>query len=170
MSRADFILKYIILVGVQMLLCNYANFSPYLTLSILPVTILCIPTKLDTTLSMIIAFLTGLLVDYLAGGVIGLNALALVPVALLRRTVCDAIFGKELSQRGDDFSIAKYGMPKVVFAVFLVQALFMMIYVFADGGQHRPFVFSLIRFVVSTAAGLLLSIPVAAVLTPDDRA
>ena len=169
LGRADFILKYLILALIQMLLCNYANFSPYLTLSILPVMVLCIPTRANTTWAMLIAFVTALAIDFLAGGVIGLNALALVPVALIRRPVCDSIFDKELAVRGDDFSIRKYGMPKVVFAIFLVQTLFLLIYVTADGGVQRPFSFSLVRFALSLVAGVLLSIPAAAVLTPDDR-
>jgi len=167
--KQPFFIYYVILVAAQMLICNFFRFTPWIMLSILPVLVLCIPTRYGTTTAMLIAFATGLTVDFLAEGLAGINTLALVPVALSRRFICDSIFGTELTARGEDFSFRKYGAVKVIFAILLVQALFLAIYIWADGAEARPLLFSLGRFTASLGAGVLVSIPIAEMITPDDR-
>ncbi|MBQ8022076.1 MAG: hypothetical protein IJ255_05250 [Bacteroidales bacterium] len=167
--KKNFILLYVLLVAAQMLICNYLHLTSYVQLSLLPALILCLPTRVRTSVALLIAFATGMAVDLIAEGAPGINTVALLPVALLRRTVCDFIFGEELVLREEEFSIRKYGLPKVLFALFLVQALFLLIYLWADGAGTRPFLFNLIRFGASLAAGMLLGIPVTDMLTPDDR-
>ena len=154
MRKAEFYLVYVLLTVAQMLLCNYLHVSPYLMLSILPVMVLCIPIRVPTVWAMVIAFLTGLAVDLLAEGVLGLNVLALVPVAFARK---------------EDFSVRKNGFGEVALAVFLVQALFLAVYIWADGAGTRPFSFNAIRFGVSLAAGVLVSLLVIDLLAPDTR-
>ena len=85
--RRNFTLAYLILVVAQVLICNYFHVTQYVMLSILPAMILCLPPKCGTTASLLIAFVTGLAVDFLADGVPGLNAMALLPVAMLRLPV-----------------------------------------------------------------------------------
>ncbi|MBQ8071482.1 MAG: hypothetical protein IJ202_11605 [Bacteroidales bacterium] len=167
--KKNFTILYVLLVVAQMLLTNYFHLSSYIMLTILPVIVLCIPTRISTTACLFIAFITGISVDLLAEGMLGINALALTPVALVRRPICNAIFGPELQARNEDFSIRKYGPIKVIFAIFLAQALFLIVYIAADCGLARPFLFCLERFGASLLAGTLLSIPVADLLTPDDR-
>ena len=163
------ILTFCILIAAQVLICNYLHISLYLSLSILPVLILCLPTKIDTLRAMLIAFAAGFAVDFAAEGILGLNIVALLPVAYLRRTLCDAIFGDELAARGNDFSIHKYGLAKVVFAVSIVQILFLIVYIWADGGSARPFSTNLLRGFVSFVTGLIVSVPIADMLTKEDR-
>lgn len=167
--RRKFIFQYILLVIVQILLCNYFRFTPYVMLSILPVLVLCIPTRVSTVAGMFIAFATGLAVDFLAEGVAGINTFALVPVALMRRGLIRLVFGDELIIRGENFSMRKFGPLKVFFVIFVVQTVFLLLYIWADGGSARPFSFNLWRYLASVAAGTLLSIAVADILSPDDR-
>lgn len=163
------VLTFCILVVAQMLICNYLHISMYLTLTLLPVLILCLPTRIDTLRAMIIAFAAGFAVDFAAEGVIGLNIAALLPVALMRRKVCGAIFGDELLARNEDFSVQKYGAYKVIFAVAIVHAVFLAVYIWADCGQSKPFSDNLIRGMVSFIAGLLISVPIADMLTKEER-
>ena len=53
--------------------------------------------------------------------------------------------------------------------LFLVLSLFLVIYLWADGAATRPWLFNLIRFAVSLAAGMLLGVAVVDMLMPDDR-
>jgi hypothetical protein len=167
--KNNFLVLYILLVAAQMLICNYLHLTHYLMLTLLPTLVLCLPTKVKTAAALLIAFATGLSVDLIAEGALGINTVALLPVALLRRSICDFIFGEELVVRGEDFSIRKYGLPKVLFALFLVLSLFLVIYLWADGAATRPWLFNLIRFAVSLAAGMLLGVAVVDMLMPDDR-
>ena len=159
----------LILTAAQALICNFLHLSYFLTLSILPVVVLCLPTRHSTTFSIVTAFAIGFAVDFISEGVLGLNVFALVPVGLARRKVCDLVFGEELVVRGEDFSIKKNGIVKVGLAVTIVQALFLILYIWADGGQVRPFGHNILRFAISLIAGLLVSAPIANMLTGEDR-
>jgi hypothetical protein len=169
MRKGGYYFIFLLLVAVQMLICNYLNLSPYLMLSILPVMILCVPLRLPTFWTLLLAFATGCAVDLLSEGLLGLNALALVPVAFIRKEIIHLIFGGELFARKEDFSIRKNGFGKVALAVFLVQALFLVIYIWADGAGTRPFAFNALRFGISLVAGWGVSLLIVDILAPDTR-
>ena len=169
MRKGKFWLVYLLLTVVQMLLYNYVHVSAYLFISILPVMVLCISTRIPTWVTMIVAFLTGLAVDLLSEGLLGLNVLALVPVAFVRKEVIRLIFGDELFARKEDFSVRKNGFGKVALAVFLVHALFLAVYIWADGAGTRTFSFNAIRFGISLVAGWVLSLLIIDILAPDTR-
>lgn len=169
MSRNHFFLTYLLMLVLQILICNYFNLSPYLLLTILPVMILMLPIRFGTLFAMILAFVSGLAVDYLSEGVIGLNALALVPVALLRKGIIYLVFGSEFFARKENISLRKHGVLKMSVAIILSQALFLLIYIWADGAAMRPFLFNMVRFFVSLVAGWLLSLLLSMTLATNDH-
>lgn len=169
MKNHRFYLVYALLALVQMLICNYFHLTPYIMLSILPVMVLCVPTRVSQIGTMLLAFATGLLVDLLSEGLLGLNALALVPVAFARKGIVGLVFGEDLFVRGEDFSTRKHGFGKVTMAIFLVQALFLLVYIWADGAGTRPLWFNAARFGASLLAGVAVSLLVAETLAPDTR-
>ncbi|MBP5483688.1 MAG: hypothetical protein J6X99_05460 [Bacteroidales bacterium] len=169
MRKNAFWIVYVMLLLGQLLISNYFTFTPYITLSILPVMVLCISTSVSTPATMIIAFLTGLAVDWLSEGVLGLNAIALVPVAYIRKPVIQFIFGNSLSARKEDFTVQSNGQLSVMVAILAVQAVFLAIYIWVDGAGMRPFWFNVARFFASLAAGLLVSVFTLTPLASDNR-
>ena len=167
MRNTGFWVAYFLLLVAQILLSNYFRFTPYVTLSILPVMVLCISTRIKAPACMLIAFLTGLTVDWLSEGLLGLNALALVPVALVREPVIRLIFGEGLFARGEDFTVKGHGAIKVFLAMILLQALFLAVYIWADGAGLRPLWFSIARFGASLPVGVLVSALTLNVLAAD---
>lgn len=165
----NFSVFYILLAICQIALCNYAYLGPYVMLSILPAMIMCIPLSVNTPVCMIIAFVTGLSVDWLSEGLIGINALALVPVALVRTTFIRIFLGEDIINRKDSFSIKKNGAGKISIVLTAATIVFLAIYIFLDGAGTRPFWFSISRFAASLAANLILGLIVTDILTPDDR-
>ena len=99
----------------------------------------------------------------------GLNTLALLPVAYLRIPLIKLIFGEDLISRGEDFTVRKNGIGKVTLAVILVQSLFLLLYIWADGAGMRPFWFNALRFGASLLAGYAAAIIVIDALAPDTR-
>lgn len=164
-----FVLTYVLLVIAQMLLCNYFHFTPYIMLTILPIMVFCIPTRVSVFWTLIIAFVTGLAVDYFAEGIIGLNAAALLPVAILRRTLIEAIFGPEPFEQEENITIKKYGLAKVSLAIFIITAIFLLIYNIADCAGTRPFIFILAKVCLSLLASYILSLLAINLLSYDDR-
>lgn len=164
-----FVLTYVLLVIAQMLLCNYFHFTPYIMLTILPIMVFCIPTRVSVFWTLIIAFVTGLAVDYFAEGIIGLNAAALLPVAILRRTLIEAIFGPEPFEQEENITVKKYDLAKVSLAIFIITAIFLLIYNIADCAGTRPFIFILAKVCLSLLASYILSLLAINLLSYDDR-
>ena len=164
-----FVLTYVLLVIAQMLLCNYFHFTPYIMLTILPIMVFCIPTRVSVFWTLIIAFVTGLAVDYFAEGIIGLNAAALLPVAILRRPLIEAIFGPEPFEQEENITVKKYGLAKVSLAIFIITAIFLLIYNIADCAGTRPFIFILAKVCLSLLASYILSLLAINILSYDDR-
>ena len=166
--KQNYIMMFLLIVGVQLLICNYLHISTFLTLSILPCAILLMPTRYSPVVAMLLAFVSGLAVDTLAEGVTGLNALALVPVAGARRWICGFIFGKELTSTGEDVSMMKYGTGKMALAIFIAQFIFLSIYISVISCPNLG-LFNALRFSVSLVAGTLISLIIANLLDPNER-
>ena len=169
MKSSRFFAIYLCYVLLQVLLCNYLNLTYYLTLSILPVLVLLIPVRYSTITAMLIAAASGFLVDFLGDGVLGLNMLALIPVGLVRNGLLNLVFGQEVFAPQEDVTIQKYGIIKFSTYIIIAQALFLIIYIAADGAGTRPFWFNALRFAISLPAGTLLSLFIADTLTKDYR-
>ena len=167
--RKTFAFTYILMVIAQMILSNYFHFTPLAMLTILPAIVLLLPTKVDTFWAMVIAFATGLAVDLFAEGTLGINALSLVPVAFLRKTLIGTIFGVEPFEQKENLSIKKYGFSRISFAIILVTALFLAIYILADSAGTRPLWFLGTKFGISLLASYLVSILLVNLLSYDDR-
>ena len=162
-------LLYICLLICQIAICNFAHLGPYVMLSILPAMIMCVPLSVGTTGCMLIAFASGLSVDWLSEGLIGINAASLVPVALARKTLIRVILGEDMINRMDSFSIRKNGLGKILTLMIAAGIIFLAIYITLDGAGTRPFWFCVSRFWASLAAGTALAILTADILSPDDR-
>lgn len=168
MKKTGFIISFAILLVMQICICNFFRLSQYVILSILPVMILLIPIRKSTIFTLVTAFLTGITVDLLADGLLGLNTLALVPVAYARKGIIRLAFGEEVFARKEDISLHRQGIWKTSVAIFMAQGLFLAIYVWTDSAGTRPFWFCLARFGASLASGYLLSLLIANLLDKED--
>ena len=145
-STQNFGLLFSLMLICQIMLCNFSPLGPYVVLSMLPAMILCVPLTVSTIGCMFIAFASGLTVDWLSEGLVGLNAAALIPVALMRKGIIRIYFGEDLIDRGDSFSFSKFGTAKVSAAILTSLTLFLIAYVILDGAGTRPLWFNLACF------------------------
>ncbi len=169
MRNPVFGIAYILLVIAQMIICNYFQISPYFVISILPAMVLCIPLNISTNLCMLIAFATGLSVDLLAEGLIGINAASLLPVAYARKTLIRVFLGEDLISRQETFTFRKNGFSKIITVLFLACCLFFAIYIFLDGAGTRTFLFNLTRFLLSLLCSIIPGLLVIGSLNKEDR-
>lgn len=169
MRNPIFGIAYILLVIVQMVICNYFQFSPYFVISILPAMVLCIPLTIPTHICMLIAFATGLSVDWLAEGLIGINASALIPVAYARKTLIRIFLGEDLISRKETFSFRKNGVGKILTALAVTYVMFFAFYIFLDGAGTKTFSFNFLRFILSLLLSLIPGLIVTGSLTKEER-
>ena len=164
----NFGMMYILMVVGQMFICNYFHLSMYVSLTILPAIILCIPLSVGTITVMFVAFASGLAVDALSDAVLGLNAMSLVPVALCRRPVIRLFLGNEIIERKESFSFRQNGFMKIAAMAVICLTVFLVIYITADGAGVRPLWFNAARFAASLACSWILSLFVINILTSAD--
>lgn len=169
MKTQNFGLLFFMMVLGQMVLCNFAGFSPYIMLTMLPAMIVCVPLTVSTPLCLLLAFATGLSVDWLSEGLIGINAASLVPVALMRKPLIRFFLGEDLITRSDSFSFRKNGIGKISLVLIVSLLIFLGIYVFLDGAGTRPTWFNLTRMGLSLLCNYVLALIVTNILTVDDR-
>lgn len=163
-------LKYFLLFLAQAVLWNYFNFSQYIVIAFLPAMILCLPVSRSTVGAMLTAFITGVAIDFLVTGQLGLTAFALVPVGLLRRTVISLFFGSELFARGEDLSFHRQGWQKFLPSVLVLTAVFLLPYIWADNAGMRPFWFGAAKFGLSLVLSSAVSLFVSYVMLEDTAA
>ena len=168
-TERNFTLMYLMAVTAQILICNFINVGTYVSVSILPVLVLCLPLNIPVMLLMFIAAVTGLAVDWLAEGIVGLNMLAAVPVAFIRNFTVSLLFGKDKTDRAEGISIRKNGFLRVSAAIIICQSVFSAIYIIADGAGTVPFLFILIKFAISLCCSYVLSIPLFNMLASDEK-
>lgn len=168
-AGGNFTLLYCLMLICQIVICNFSPLGPYVVLTMLPAMVFCMPLSVSTISCMFIAFGSGLAVDWLSEGLIGINAASLVPVALARKSIVKMFFGEDLITRGDSFSFNKFGTAKVSAALMSAIAIFLLFYVMLDGAGTHPMWFNLAYFGASLACNWLLALLVTHLLTPDDR-
>ena len=169
MRNNNFWGAYTLVFIAQLLLCNYFAFSPWIMATVLPAMVLCIPLSIGTVGAMLIAFVTGISVDFLAEGVIGLNALAAVPVALARDKIIDIVFGQELIARKKAFSIRRNGAGPVALALAIALALYLVIFIWAESAGTRSFGFTFGKFFASFGVSLGFGLLAIRAMAPDSR-
>jgi len=153
---------------LQLVLTRYCQ-MPYLCISLLPSMIFCVPTARKTSFVLFVAFITGLLVDALADGPWGLNALALIPCAFVQKPIIRFIIDNDIIERGYSFSFHQFGYIKVGLALLIEVLLFFTIYVIFDGAGERDAVFNLVKIIVSTLVSFIFGMVATNVLSPRQK-
>ncbi len=151
---------FFLMVLAQVLISYLFQTGPWCVLTLLPAMIFCLPTDRSTLRLMLVAFVSGLAVDFFADGILGLNAFSLVPVALVRRFLLVRLFNEELVTRGESISWRKWGLVRIFGCVLILTALFLLLYVAVDAAGERSFWACLSTFACSLPLDLLLSVPV----------
>lgn len=159
--------KYTILLIIQILLINYLSVSQFVMVVFMPVMILCLPSRVSTTKAMIIAFFSGLAVDFLSASSLGLCSAALVLSAFARKFVCTLIFGSELFARGETITFARQGWKKIYVSNLILSALFFLVFIAIDSAGTRPLWIDAVKFVASLLIGSLVSIYIASILCTE---
>lgn len=169
MSNTRQTLIFVLLTVAQILIWSYLNLSQYMVLTFLPAMILCLPIRFSPARAMTVAFVTGLAVDFFAQGVLGLTALALVPVAFSRGFIIRLVFGNEVYSRGENISVRRQGTPKMALGILMASGVFLLLYIWADGAGTRPLWFNSLRFFLSLTTSTLVSTYLAGrVFTEED--
>lgn len=147
---------YAALLIIQIVLSGYVNVGPYIYLCCLPLIVIYLPLYQETSLSMLIAFGCGLLMDILCDGIVGLNAAAAVALAALRKPIFAAFFTKDNIERAVIPTIRETGVFRHVNFIFTFLMVFFLVYICLDSVGMESIQTTVLRLVLSCAANLVL--------------
>lgn len=166
MRDRGFFLIFLIAVAAQILANNFLNLSQFVLVSCLPGLILCVPVRIKTPFLLIITFITGFFVDLLAGGMIGLTLVALLPVAFARNWLFGLILGNDTLSRMESLSVSKQGSNRISIILILMILLYFIIYIWTDSAGTRPFWFNAVKLVSSTLVSYVVCLLVVKIAAP----
>lgn len=167
MKDYKFIIAFVVLMAVQIVLCNFLNLSRFVVLSYLPALVLMLPLRMGNVPMMIAGFALGFLVDFFSTGMLGLTSFAIVPVALARNFTVDILFGDELGTREGELSVSRFGIPKFALATFILCVIYFLLYVWVDSAGTVKFWSGAVRFLLSVIVSTPVCLVVSRILRPE---
>ena len=118
-----YIVLFVVVALLQVFLLNNLTISVYLNPLVYIAFIILLPIETPPVVVLFCALLTGVTMDWTMG-VPGLNTLATLPAAMLRRPILASIAGKEPLREGGVPSVERLGrtvFPRYVIAMVLIQ-------------------------------------------------
>lgn len=158
MRQSNYLIVYLLLCIVQALFDNFFLFSQYVVLSILPALIMSLPPRYGTPFTLITAFLTGALVDFIGTGSLGLTSIALLLVALMRRPVLRLVSEDDYIFYRNDPPATHQSTSETIFCSIFACIIYFAVFVPVESAGTRPFWFNALRFLISCAASSLLGV------------
>ncbi len=147
------LVRFIVLLLLQVLLVSNLNLSPYISPNIFPLFILLLPFATPRWLLMLIGFFSGLILDVFLGTV-GMNAAATLLVAYLRPFLINLITprGNEFEQSPNIFS---QGLTWFLIYVSITVFVHHSFYLLIESGTFYNLLKLLLRVVCSTAMSMI---------------
>lgn len=146
----------LLLIIVQALLDNYIDLGLYTRIVITPYIIINLPYKRGSVVTMIYAFLIGLAMDILSGGVMGLNAGALVAASLIRQKILHTIINDYSMRNHEGPEFAVFGYRKSIFYISSIVLVYFVCYTYLSNFSLHPFGGNLLKIVIGTLLNTLI--------------
>lgn len=146
--KKHYIFVFVLLCIVQLLINNYFNLSQYLLLSLLPLAIFILPVGQNSSIvDLLLAFIVGLLVDFLSSPLIGISSCSLLLLALVKKPLISNLFGEE---------VICQSLRELILLFSAGCATYFLPYVLIDCAGVRPWPFILIKWLCSSASSALV--------------
>ena len=143
MTGARFIIFTIITLLVQIFIAEFINLHQMVYIVITPLPVLFLPYNYSKSLTMVFAFIIGLLTDLSYDGVMGLNAAALVAVVL------KLIVSKATRENLSEISSATAGKGAFALVSLALCSVFFLFYIALDNVLYFSFAYTLARFIIN---------------------
>lgn len=149
--------RFVLLMLLQLLVLNNVYLGGYVMPMLYVLFILMLPTSMSRVPMLLTAFVTGLLVDIMAG-VLGINALACLVVAMIRITFADRIL-----TRGENIVIETPSVFSVtpqycISYMLLLTGAFYLVFYMAELFGFRGFGDVLLATLCSTLVTVLMAV------------
>lgn len=149
------IIRFVLLILVQVLLLNNMNLSGYLNPTVYILFILLLPTDINKSLLLILAFATGYTIDMFANTP-GLNAAATVMMAFVMPAVRNMFFKNIDFSPGEEPNLKKVGLADFFRYTLVLVFIHHFTLFFLESFSFSLFFFTLARIALGTLLSTLI--------------
>ena len=149
------IVRFVLLVLVQVLLLNNMNLSGYLNPSIYILFVLLLPANINKSLLLVLAFITGYTIDIFANTP-GLNAAATVMMAFVMPAVKNMFFKNIDFSPGEEPNLNKVGLSGFFRYTLVLVFIHHFTLFFLESFSFSLFLFTLARIALGTLLSTLI--------------
>jgi rod shape-determining protein MreD len=157
-SNLKHFIRFVILVLIQVLILNNVYLSGYINPFIYLLFIMLLPFNIDRIWLLLLGFLTGLTVDLLSGGVIGLHTAAATLVAFLRPYLLAFISSQREFDSGIEPSIKDMGFSWFLGYTLLFTTTHHLYYFFLEKFSFTDFFTTIWRILLSALVSSVMII------------
>lgn len=166
-------IKYIV-VGVLLIIAqgaldNYVNLSTYVDISLPLFIILMLPYRMGTVPAMLTAFATGLVVDVLGNGILGMTSAALTATALCRRGILLLTTAHETSVKEGRPSMESIGIRRFILYSIPLTLIYIIVLILIDNSGFKPVGTCVLRMSLSLVTDTALMTALYAVISDNRR-
>lgn len=151
------IIRFVLLVTVQVLLLNNMNLSGYLNPGIYILFILLLPADINKSLMLVLAFVTGYIIDIFTNTP-GLNAAATVMMAFALPAVRNLFFKNTDFSPGEEPNLKKVGLNAFFRYTLVMVFIHHFTLFFLESFSFSLFFFTLGRIALGTMLSTLIII------------
>lgn len=148
-------IRFILLVLLQVLVLDNISFGGFIVPYVYVLFILLLPFEINKSLLLLLAFVTGLTIDFF-GNTLGLHTAALVFLAFARPGVLHFYFPRLETNPNDEPGITKLGFGGFLKYSFSLIVLHQFILTFLEIFSLKHFFSSLLQVVMNAAATTLV--------------
>lgn len=159
------IIRFLLLITVQVLLLNNMNLSGYLNPTIYILFILLLPADVNKSLLLVLAFATGYTIDMFANTP-GLNAAATVLMAFVMPSVRNLFFKNVDFSPGEEPNLKKVGLSSFFRYTLVLVFIHHFTLFFLESFSFSLFFFILARIALGTLLSTLIILIIMLLFSP----
>lgn len=156
MNYLKYITLGVFLMLMQMLISGYVNIWPMLYIAVFPMLLIALPYNINRYIALLVAFGTGLLIDFVSDGVLGLNAAAATALMYFRGPFFHLIINKNTLENMTLLTERSIGTSKFILLSAFSYAVFFIFYIALDSGESTSFLYILLRFAINLTVNVAL--------------
>ena len=149
------IVRFVVLILLQVLLFNNMNISSYLNPSVYVLIIMLLPIQINRSFLLFVAFFTGITIDYF-GNTLGLHASATLLMAFIRPGTLSLLFRNAEFSSGEEptpYSIGWGGFIRYSVIMVLIHQITLF---YLEALSLNNFIFTFTKAILSTLLSLII--------------
>lgn len=158
MNKNHFYIYILALCLIQVLINNFLNFSHLLYISLLPLAVFCLPGKQVSIPSLILTFLTGIIIDVTSNGVVGITSCALLLCVFLRPLILKLAYTESFTSAGDDYLEEERLSKDMIISIALLCAIYFLVYCWIDSAGTLRWSYALLKWLYSFLSSTVLCV------------